>query len=229
MKETDQGVKWFNTIYYPTNRTFRAVLYEEKILPRLREEKITLFTPWGPRYDFTERGTHVRDGDKEVEVLRFLSNIISSWREQMPGKEFSWIFLGADLYGTRINGLGAEAVSNYFESLRFWLSRLIPKATFRLWSDFDTEAEDYRRKIASNFGQYADCDLLERAEKTAKGMNRGSSAREYLVERFAEALLIEEKFRPIKISCVNRSKDTTVDLDLPRLYFLPERLLAPWM
>lgn len=229
MKETDQSVKWFNTIYYPTNRVFSAVLYEEKILPRLRKDKVTLFTPWGPRYSYAEGGTEIGSDDKEVEVLTFLANILSCWKARMPEKEFSWIFLGADLYGTRINGLDHDSVSNYFEWLRLWLSELIPEATFRLWSEFDIEAETYRHQVANNFGQYADLELLERAEKTAKGMGRGSSARDYLVERFAEALLIEERFRPIKVSCVNRGKDATVDLELPRLYFLPEKLLAPWM
>lgn len=229
MKETDQGVRWFNTTYYPTNKIFSAVLYEEKILPRLRQERVILFTPWGPRYSFAERGTEINSADKELEVLTFLSRIITCWKAAMPKKEFSWIFLGADLYGTRINGMDLESVSNYFDWLKLWLSELIPEATFKLWSEFDIEAETYRQNVVNNFGQYANLDLLERAERTAKGMGRESDAKEYLVEHFAEALLIEEKFAPIKISCVAKGKDAVVDLELPRLYFLPERLHAPWM
>ncbi len=229
MKEIDHGVRWFNATYYRNNKVFSAVLYEEKILPRLRENKVTLFTPWGPRYSFAERGTEIDSQDKEVEVLKFLSKMIACLKAAMPEKEFSWIFLGADLYGTRINGLDLESVRNYFDWLQMWLSDLIPEATFKLWSEFDLEAEAYRQEVANNFAKYSNPKLLERAERTAKGMGRGSSAREYLVERFAEALLIEERFRPIKVSCVNRGKDATVDLELPRLYFLPENLQAPWM
>ncbi len=229
MKETDQGVKWFNTIYYPNNKVFGAVHYEDRVLPRLRKNKVVLFTPWGPRYSSAERGVEIESQGKEIEVLRFLSDMIACWKARMGEKEFSWIFLGADLYGTRINPLNKESISDYFEWLRLWLSDLIPEATFRLWSEFDIKAEAYRQEVVNNFDSLSNPGLLERAERTAKAMGFGSSGKDYLVERFAEATLMEEKFEPIKISCVHPSKDATVDLKLPRLYLLPDKLLAPWL
>jgi len=60
-------------------------------------------------------------------------------------------------------------------------------------------------------------------------MGKGGDPKEYLVERLAEAMFIETTLHPIKISCVARHKDDKVDWELPRLYFLPERLHAPWL
>lgn len=228
MREQDAGVKWFNTQFYPTRKTGRAVRLEDGVLPRLREEEITLFTPWGPRYSFESRGVTMREGDKEVEALKFLAMLLRELQQNMPGKTFRWLFLGADLYGTRINSLPCEVVADYFASLEEWLQRLLPLATFQRWSQRDDEAEPYRQAVRENFAELVRPSVIARANLTAHAMGRNSSAREYLVERVAEAILIEETLRPIKISCVGRHKDDGVDGDLPRLYFLSERLHAPW-
>lgn len=229
MKEKDLGVKWFNTVFYPQRKTARAVRYEDGVLPRLRQEEVILFTPWGPRYNWETRGEIIQEGDKEIEALNFLATILEEWKQNMPNKHFRWMFLGADLYGTRINPLPVEVVKHYFVSLAEWLPQILPEAKFRLWSEFDQLAEAYRRRIRSNFEQYVDSNLLQRAIRTAEAMGKGGDPKEYLVERLAEAMLIEEMFHPIKISCVGRHKDDKVDLELPRLYFLPERLHAPWL
>ncbi len=229
MKEQNPGVKWFNTVFYPQNKIARAVRYEDGVLPRLREQKVTFFTPWGPRYSWESRGAAIEGRDKEIEVLNFLSVLFTEWQQNMPNKSFRWVFLGADLYGTRINNLPREVVANYFVSLAGCLARILPTAEFRLWSQFNDVAEGYRRRIRENFDDFVDYDLLLRANQTAKAMGKGGDPKEYLVERLAEAMLIEETLRPIKISCVSRRKDDKVDWELPRLYFLPERLCAPWL
>lgn len=228
MKETDPGVKWFNTIYFPLKKTARASLYEEKILPRLRNEDVFLFTPWGPRYDWENRGSIIKETDTEIESIRYLSQLLAELKKGMPGKEFRWLFLGADLYGTKINNLPPEAVSNYFNSLKSWLYEILPDAKFQLWSEFDGKADNYRQKVAQNFNGYVDGNLLSRTAKTAHSMGSNSVPNTYIIERIAEAILIEETFRPIKISCVARHKDDKVDFELPRLYFLPNRLQTPW-
>jgi hypothetical protein len=228
MREQDLGVKWFNTDFYPKSRTSRAVHLEDGVLPRLREDAITLFTPWGPRYGYEARGIQIREGDKEHQVLLFLQQLLRQWREKMPDKAFRWVFLAADLYGTRINSLPREVVGGYFESLAEWLRTLLPSAEFQLWSELDATAEPYRQAVRENFRTLVPDKLLARAEATAKAMGRGSSATEYLVERLAEAAFIEETLQPIKISCVGRHKDDGVDGNLPRLYFVPESLHAPW-
>ena len=226
MKEEDPGVKWFNTVFYPKMKTGRAVRYEEGVLPRFRKNKITLFTPWGPRYSWEKRGMFIQNKDKESEVLKFLATLLSELQNNMPGKSFRWLFLGADLYGTRINHLPEVVVANYFASFAQKLYRIIPMAEFKLWSEFDEEAGWYRMNdVMSRISK----NVLIRAKKTARAMGRNSSAEEYLTERLAEAGLIEETLRPIKISCVARLKDDDVDWELPRLYFLPEHLHAPWL
>lgn len=228
-KEQNVGIKWFNTEFYPQRKTCRSVRYEDGVLPRLREREITLFTPWGPRYSWESRGAIIKEDDKEVEALNFLKALIDELRQNMPDKIFRWVFLGADLYGTRINNLPVEAVKDYFCSLSEWLSQVLPTAEFWLWSQLGSNAEEYRQEIRTNFNNFISNDILLRANKTAQAMGRNSSAKEYLIERLTEAVFIEKTLKPIKISCVARNKDDVIDYQLPRLYFLPERLHAPWL
>lgn len=228
MKEQDFGVKWFNTVFYPQKRKGTATHYETLILPRLRKKEIMLFTPWGPRYN-TGRCNCINGNDREIEALKFLSGILDEFSKNMSNKKFSWLFLGADLYGTRINKLPEDWVREYFYSLSEWLQRIIPMSDFKLWSEFDKSAEYMRYKIRLDFDKYIPRSILQRAELTAKAMGRGSDPKQYLIERVAEAMLIETKFSPIKVSCVARHKDAKVDCGLPCLYLLPDNLLAPWM
>lgn len=228
MKEQDPGVKWFNTVFYPQQKTARAVRYEDGVLPRLHQNEPRLFTPWGPRYRWRERGVEIGPDDKEVEVLTFFSRMLEGWRQNMLGKKFTWLFLGADLYGTRVNGLPEEPVGAYFGSLRRWLEKILPLGEFRLWSEFDQEAETLRGRIRLDLHQRLSWSVFDRARRTSV-MMRGGAVEAYLTERLTEADLIETLYRPIKVSAVGRHKDDGVDGDLPRLYFLPERLWAPWL
>lgn len=228
MKEADEGVKWFYTKFLPKTIKAKSVRMEDGVLPRLREPVINLFTPWGPRYSWESRGVEINEGDKEVETIAFLRSVLDSLLTNMANKQLHWMFLGADLYGTRLNGLPEEVVSGYYGSLSNWLSRLMPEIKFRLWSEFDTEAERYRCQVREEFFRYIDRELLRRTTQVAQAMGRGSDPKEYLVERVAEALLIEEQFQPVKISCVRKEKDAIVDANLPRIYIVPEGLTAPW-
>jgi hypothetical protein len=228
MKESDAGIKWFYTIFYPERKMARAARYEDGVLPRLRKKEVNLFTPWGPRYDWKSRGTAIREEDRESVVLNLLAELFGELKKNFPEKKLSWLFVGADLYGTRINNLPVEVVIDYFESLQGKLAQFLPEAEFRLWSQLDRDAERYREVIRKNFRDYVDKGLLERTIQTARNMGRGSDPKAYLIERLAEAMLVEEMMRPIKISCAPRHKDDKVDWELPRLYFLPDDLCAPW-
>ena len=227
MREKDPGVKWFNTVFYPRQKTARAVRYEDGVLPRLRSEEVQLFTPWGPRYHWQERGVEIGSDDKEIEVLFFFSQMLARWQENMPGKKFNWLFLGADLYGTKINRLPEEPVGAYFSSLRIWLAVILPQAEFRLWSEFDSIAQPLREKIRPDLKNRLTYTIFDRAFDASAKM--GGQAEDYLTERLTEAEVIETLYRPIKISAVGRHKDDGVDGNLPRFYFLPERLWAPWL
>lgn len=229
MKEQDSGVKWFHTYFYPQKKTARAVRYEDGILPRLREKNITLFTPWGPRYSWERRGAIIQEGDKEIKTMNFLAELFGELKRNMPDKNFRWVILGADLYGTRINNLPIDITLEYFESLAGWLHQILPIAEFQVWSQFDDSAERYRQMVRENFDTLVSEHLLSRANQTAQAMERNGSATDYLVERFAEAMFVEGTLKPIKISCAPRHKDDSVDWELPRLYFLPDSLHVPWL
>lgn len=248
MKEQDVGVKWFNTVLYPQKKTARAVRYEDGVLSRLRGQTVRLFTPWGPRYSYESRGVDIKDGDKEVEVLRFLADLLGELQQNMPDKNFYWVILGADLYGTRINNLPSEVVVDYFTNLFEWVAKILPMATFTLWSKFDNVAEQIRQMIRGDFsGDWDrtnyhliastgearrvinDHDFVTRITEAARVFGTSGDPKEYLVERLTEAIVIEKILRPIKISCVAKYKDDKVDLKLPRLYFFSERLHAPWL
>lgn len=228
-KELDVEVKWFNTVFFPHHRTARAVWYEEKVLPRLRRRFVILFTPWGPRYSYKERGVVIKSGDKEVAVLEYLAYLYRELREGMPSKAFFWKFLGADSYGTRINGLPEEVVKEYFQSFNEWRKKILPSSIFIPWSRMDCpENTKEKVEVKAKLGEILKATTIERAQRTANIMN-GGSFEDYLAERVVEASLIEMEWRPIKISCVGRYKDDDVDGPLPRLYLLPEELHAPWL
>ncbi|HEY4496773.1 MAG TPA: hypothetical protein VI432_01310, partial [Candidatus Paceibacterota bacterium] len=86
-------------------KTARAVRLEDGVIPRLKEESVTFFTPWGPRYDYEVRGSEIEDSHREIDLLKFLARILGEFKKNMPGRKFRWIFLGADLYGVKINHL----------------------------------------------------------------------------------------------------------------------------
>ncbi len=230
MREQDQAVKWFNTEFYPPlhKGLGHSVRYDDGVLPRLRRSRIIFFTPWGPRYGWSQRGTTIVDGDREVALLRYLAELYASLADRFGSDRLSWLFLGADLYGTKINSLPPEVVVDYFASLRGWIGRLLPTAEFRLWSEFDHQAESFRRLFRGRVKAFVGPEVIDQADKVAR--HRGSAdAQPYLVERLAEAALIELIYEPIKLSCVDSRKDSEVDLDLPRLYLVPPGLRAPWM
>ena len=99
------------------------------------------------------------------------------------------------------------------------------------WSEYDSIADPYREAMNETLSMglcQFDGGLLQRAEATTGKMQRNSSPIAYLVERAVEAMVIEKMYQPIKLSCVARHKDDKIDLDLPRLYIVPEELTAPW-
>lgn len=227
--DSDQGIKWFNCSFYPTHKVCRAHRLEDGVIPRLRQEDVLLFSPWGPRYSFEQRGRVIRPEDKEVQTLQFLAGLQAEFEAHLLHRNWRWLFLGADLYGTKINNLPSDAVQEYFFSLEEWVRKLIPNAEFRLWSDYNEEAEKYRRVAREKLRELVSLNIAQRAQLTASRMGRGGNPTDYLVERLAEAMLIEERYRPIKMSVVARAKDAEVDHDLPRLYFVPTTLNAPWL
>lgn len=232
MSEQDLFVKWIRTEFHPKNRAARAVLFEEMIIPRFREDVITLFTPWGPRYGWKNRGVMIAENDSEYRLLTHLAGLYDQIRNRAEGRQIDWVFLAADLYGTRINDLPADIVSEYFANLERVIALVLPIARFEYWSDYDVTASVYRQAIKSAIESMfcqIDENLFKRAKTTASKFQESGDPTDYLIERATEAILIEEKYHPIKISCAPRHKDDKVDLNLPRLYVVPENLMAPWL
>lgn len=235
MEEKDLGVKWFNSIYYPLAKKARAVRYEDGVLPRLRERVITFFTPWGFRYNYEEQDLYINEGDREVQLLRFFAKMLKEFQANMPDREWRWLFLAADSYATRINGEIKEVVDEYFESLYAWFYTIMPEKKITClskWSlyDYSVIADESRKIVENNFDRYVSQTAFKRATATALKMSKTEeSAKAYCIERATEALWIEGACRPIKISAVRRDKDDGVDVDLPRLYLVPENLQAPWL
>ncbi len=234
MKQNDSGVKWFVTDYYPSHRTGRAVHMEGKngILDRLSRKEITFFTPLGPRYDWEKRGIKVLLDDAEARLLRFLKqNVYMPMEVLFSRKDFKWIFLGADSYGSNINNLPSDVVRNYFLEMGNLVKTIFPnpKVSFELWSSYEELAMPYKEKVQLDIAKYVPSHIRSNAKSVAEKMGLGGNHSEYLVERVAEALLIDDLYHPIKISCVARYKDDYVDVNLPRLYLVPSSNHAPWM
>lgn len=73
------------------------------------------------------------------------------------------------------------------------------------------------KKAAERRSGYTDPSRIEEA------------AYAYLRERIIEAEIIEQKYKPIKVSAVPKNKDNEVDRDLPRIYILPDWWEFPWL
>ena len=230
MKEYDAEIKAFNTRFYPAHKRGRAArYYNGGTLDRLRNAHVTIFTPWGPRYHWETRGIAISDTDKETKAIRYLANVFKGLNAVLPSRNFQWVFLGADSYGTRINQLPEKVVAEYFANLRSVLANILPVAKLKLWSEFHDAAEPHRQEIRASFDDIFPQKVIWRAKETAKRMDRGGDHRAYLVERLAETRLIEALYQPIKVSLVARHKDNYVDGELPRLYIVPKHLHAPWL
>jgi hypothetical protein len=227
----DPALTWFQCQFYPERKTGRAMNFEgpDGVLGRFAQREVTLFTPWGPRYDWQVRGAVIQAGHREVILLEFLAGLLAQLQVNMPDRQFQWTFLAADLYGVRINHLPVEVVEMYYASLEQWLAMYLPGACLRRWSEFDLVAEPYRQAVYRNYAGEFKPELVARAIKTAEAMGRGGDAAAYLVERLAEARLVEDYLRPVKLSCVGRHKDQGVDGELPVLYLVPPQLHAPWL
>lgn len=211
--------------YYFEYGEAKVARFNEGIIPRLGAKEGIFFTPLGPRYDFDLRGDEILAHHAEMKLLEFLSNWLKTWPAEFATPT-TWIFLAADYYGTDINRLPAAKVNKYFISFEEKVKSLMgSKAKFVKWSEEREKATAYRETAQSRYSMLR-ARTLGRAELIAA--RKGGDAKQYLVERITEALYMEAKFKPIKISCANPQDDGDVDMHLPRLYVVPEHLRKPW-
>lgn len=226
-RETDPGIKWFNCRWYPSHKQEGSVQYHtaDGTLTRLRKPQVTLFTPWGPCYHPESLAT--RGYDRERRTLAFLAETLWQLEMNLP-REWRWILLGADLYGTRLNGLSDEAVHTYFAKVSMLVHEYLPQAEWHLWSAYDTLVQTKRGQAEAELPRRISGTVKQRAKHTSERRGFGSFE-SYLIERLTEAFYVEETWAPIKLSLAPRHKDSEVDAELPRLYVVPPELRTPWL
>ncbi len=196
---------------------------------RVNQMPLVLFTPWG----FRSSG----DFGPERIVLGRLSDFEKMLAQK--GIPTQSVIMPADLYASEINGIDSKEVEQYFSLIANEVQsrgfRCIPWSTIReesriQYQKLKTElTEDRIRAILTN--QVID-SALSAAEKRVALKTKAAttnSAFAYLRERICEAIIIDELWRPIKISGAAVNKDNGVDMNLPRLYILPAEEQFPWL
>ncbi|MBS1266942.1 MAG: hypothetical protein MAG795_00911 [Candidatus Woesearchaeota archaeon] len=200
-------------------------IYLEKIKDRLdSQENLSLFTPWGPKYTYLETGTQL--GQPEKQTLQELSEFVTFLKENGYNPQLNVMF--ADTYGTDINGLPKKEVLDYFNNLDAQIQN-IDSVQGVWWSELkDCERYwDLKSSVESNFFDYISKDEFRENVRTAIKFGGGiESARTYSIERIVEGMLIEEMYKPIKVSLVKPEKDV-LDGPLARIYIIENR--KPWM
>jgi hypothetical protein len=187
---------------------------------------ICFFVPWGTR-------TLGKMGPESM-VLDTLSDLSAALSDlDMPNRV---MLMPADLYATEVNGLPKGIVQDY-------ISMLTPLAEKRgimvkPWSKIRKENKEMYCELAREItdpkidelvsnGKRA--RLIEAASRWSNGGNSREAAYRYMRERICEARIVEEKYKPIKLSAVTVEKDDVMDQQLPRIYIIPEEERFPWL
>jgi len=195
---------------------------------RLASTPLVLFVPWGVR----PVGTL---GESEIEALETLERFNNNLRKRNINTTI--LIMPADLYATEVNNqVDAFYANRYFQTVNAQASR--KGFAVKPWSSIRQENQEEYDRLRSEMDPQSilPCGILERAMKAAERRSGyedkrsiESAALAYLRERLCEAEIIENKYRPIKVSMVAKGKDAYVDRNLPRIYILPEKLQFPWL
>lgn len=190
-----------------------------------------LFVPWGVR-------PNGNFGQSEVAALDRIQKVQDElWKNNIASKV---LLMPADLYATEVNKqVNPDQVREYFEQVttegnnRYF--SVVPWSSIR-----EKFMEDYQRLSAElttrAIQELIPWQVIQSAIKSA-GRRSGfttraevqASAFNYLRERLCEAVIIEENYKPIKVSVGAKYKDNFVDRDLPRVYVMPSELQFPWL
>lgn len=221
-----------STWNYIKSKSFEKPVYQERILEQLAEErlnsegKLKFFSPWGPRYK--NPNSAIKKDDPEIRTLNEMKNVLEQFSNN--GYIVELVLMPADVYGTEINGLPENFVYSYFRNLKNVAEDTI-KGSVDIkvipWSEIrDENMAEYsklKNQIKISRKEY------NKSVKTAKNFNPDKpeeSAKQYCIERLAEAEIIEKCYSPIKLSLVRREKDSLDGL-LKRVYMIENK--APWM
>lgn len=210
-------------------------VYPNTVIRRMYESRLSgiplpLFIPWG----FRTTGEPNKEFFVLDRILQFTDTLL-----RPRGIRSEVIIMPADLYATEINGIDPNLVNTYFEFVaseaRLRGFKVAP------WSKIREENQAQYRRRTDQLSNKTIQELLpnpvidkaiEAAEKRVIARSTRlaeQSAFSYLRERMCEAEIVEEKYRPIKVSVVAINKDNGVDGNLPRLYIIPLEEQFPWI
>lgn len=206
-------------------------VFPESIIKRLMQPNLTLFIPWGVRNDAPYITRKEREAMDQIDTTR---NILRNRNINV-----NILLMPADLYALEVNSLlEPKYINAYFDQVTKEGKQR--GYTVTPWSEIRRNNQKMYDTLAA---QFADDALRETLPNTiiesavrAAGKNSGFTDEEnieraafrYLRERACEATIIESLWQPIKLSMAPKNKDNAVDMELPRLYVLPDYLVLPW-
>ncbi len=206
-------------------------VFPESIIKRLMEqEKPTLFIPWGVR-NTPYFGGKEREAMDQIDMVKKIL--------QKRNIEPIIRLMPADLYALEVNSkLKPENVMSYFDQVKKEGEKR--GYTVTPWSQIRWDNQEAYTALSSQFTddilqETLPNTVIENATRAAK-KNSGfteeneieSAAFRYLRERICEATIVESLWQPVKLSMAPKNKDNVVDMELPRLYVLPDYLVLPW-
>ncbi|HLE07255.1 MAG TPA: hypothetical protein VI933_01375 [archaeon] len=165
--------------------------------------------------------------DRCKSAISFTENILRYLKKY--GIDAELVLMPADAYAIDINGYSEDAVKRFISDMKDFCGRTsTPRVKVVEWSKIREENRNRYEEITSGFSM--DNSLLDKLLERAKRFSNllpAESARRYASERFAEAIIIDETLKPIKISAANTDVDE-LDENLPRIY--PEKIQRfPWL
>ncbi len=215
----------------PFNPEFPDAIIARILKARTTQDPLVLFVPWGVR-PIGELG---QNEGRVMSRVQALQRILEDKRVKT-----NVVIMPADLYATEVNNqVDTETAQNYFGQV----SDTAANYGFNIkpWSDIRSEniqmylslknaltEEEIRRLLTGHKVSEAIAAASRRSGyDRQEDIKRAAFA--YLRERIAEALIVEKIFAPVKVSAVAKNKDNEVDMNLPRLYIIPEREQFPWL
>jgi len=184
----------------------------------------SFFQPWGISWDGKMNKRTKKALDSTVEFLDGLERYF-------PGKQRRLVVMPADYYALVINGWKREVVDIFVRELEEYSDSVKARTQTNI------EVVPYSRITSENRARYEEIkkgvnvsgvaeEKLRSAKKWAIGDSE-EAAKAYVVERITEGILIDEIFKPVKISLGSSEKDDC-DGPLPRLY-LRATPTFPWI
>lgn len=205
--------------------------FDRLFTARRTGKPVVIFVPWGvrPKGEFGQTERAAFDRLTRVQNILTTRNIRSNL-----------LFMPADLYATEINNQVAikeandyfgtvttEATNRGFTVAPWSVLRQTYRDLYNLRASQLT-AEEIIRILSPNKVSGA-LDTASRRSGYTDQQDMQNAAFAYLRERICEAEIIEDVYKPIKVSVVPKNKDTEVDRDLPRLYLIPPAVQLPWL